>query len=315
MLRGNLEGYIPLSTYISLYPLEKTTTGKPKPQFIYVFKSWEHRNLKKIDSRVSWFLSSWQKSEPLGIFVKFGHGIAAGWLKVGGGALMVQQKPRSLLEMAWPEAVKWGLQKCPMENTFYPFASVSPRNFCCVTNSGLYWKADRNDLSLEVLGAQSSYGGWDLRDKQYLRCFQWSPTPGFLVLVYFPPPECEIDIATHFQQWESGRNVGKSLLGIGWKKKKISSYRLSLTLSVDHVDGTQLPCYELPHQEAWVWRNLGNSLANSLQTCESYQWPMNELVNGFLPVKTWDDNSLGQHLDYNIMRGSLKYWSKISVTK
>lgn len=154
-----------------------------------------------------------------------------------------------------------------MERKFYPFGNLSPRNFCCVANLGLYWKADRYDMSLEVLGAQSSYRGWDLYGGQYLRCSRWYPTPGFLALAYVPPIECEIDV------WECARNVGKSLPGIEWKKISLSSCCLSLGLLVAHVDGTQLPCYEMPHQEVHVSRNWGNFLANSLEIRESCQQP------------------------------------------
>ena len=43
--------------------------------------------------------------------------------------------------------------------------------------------------------------------------FSLSQTPGFPTPVYFPAIECKMDIKTHFQQQECGRNVGKSLLG------------------------------------------------------------------------------------------------------
>ena len=69
------------------------------------------------------------------------------------------------------------------------------------------------------------------------------PNSWFSCLVYFPVIKCELDIVTPFQQWGSGRNIGKSLQGTEWKEIWLYSCCLSLTLSVAHHHGppTALP--------------------------------------------------------------------------
>lgn len=154
-----------------------------------------------------------------------------------------------------------------MERKFYPFANLSPGNFCCVTNLGLYWKADRYDMSLEVLGAQSSCRGWDLCGGLCLRCSLWSPTADFLALAYVPPIECEIDIVTCFQQWECERNVEKSLPGIEWEKKSgflpatsaLLSWLLLLTEPNFHVTSCPItrPMYKKKKRGPCIWESSG----------------------------------------------------------
>ena len=72
-----------------------------------------------------------------------------------------------------------------------------------------------------------------------------NPNSWFSCLVYFSAIDYGLDIMIPFQQWRSGGNVGKLLQRIEWKEIWFYSCCLSLTLSVSHESGPQLP-----HQEA-----------------------------------------------------------------
>lgn len=136
-------------------------------------------------------------------------------------------------------------------------------------NSGLCWKADERDLSLRE-PEHKALAEDEVCVVGRSEMLPMIPNSWFSCPCVFPSIEYGLDIETRFQQWKCGRNDGKSLLGIEWKKK--SGFLRAAPLWLSKLL-QQLPCCELSDQEAQVSRNWGNSLANSLQTREPYQQP------------------------------------------
>lgn len=125
------------------------------------------------------------------------------------------------------------------------------------------------------------------------------------------------DLFPTMRTWKKCWEItSRNRVGGGCEGRRLSSCcRLSLTLFVAQVDGTQLPCYKLPHQGSTY---QGAEEILWLITCKhvnSTISPRSEIVSGLLLVEPWDDYSPGQHLDCIVMRGSLKYLSRVSVTK